>query len=152
MIWASSGRLTANMSPARAFGVYAIVDVLEGPHKGSYGAASTAPMFGENKANIETYSLTSKATFMARRSVGLVEHLRGEEKFDSLDALITQMGQDCDRARTIWRRYERSDPAGPDPKFWEKKALTEMSQTEWELRQLREMLLNKLSETAAKWP
>ena len=101
---------TANMSidglHPPAFGVYAVLaDVLEGPHKGSYhGAASigTRPMFGENKANIETYVFDFKGDlYGAPLSVGLVEHLRGEEKFDSLDALIAQMGQDCDRARTI---------------------------------------------------
>ena len=101
---------TANMSidglHPPAFGVYAVlVDVLEGPHKGSYhGAASigTRPMFGENKANLETYLFDFKGDlYGAPLSVGLVEHLRGEEKFDSLDALITQMGADCDRARTI---------------------------------------------------
>ncbi|KZY52933.1 bifunctional riboflavin kinase/FMN adenylyltransferase, partial [Sulfitobacter sp. HI0054] len=101
---------TANMSidglHPPAFGVYAVLaDVLEGPHKGSYhGAASigTRPMFGENKANIETYVFDFKGDlYGAPLSVGLVEHLRGEEKFDSLDALIAQMGQDCNRARTI---------------------------------------------------
>lgn len=101
---------TANMSidglHPPAFGVYAVlVDVLEGPHKGSYhGAASIGvrPMFGENKANLETYLFDFKGDlYGAPLSVGLVEHLRGEEKFDSLDALITQMEQDCDRARTI---------------------------------------------------
>jgi riboflavin kinase/FMN adenylyltransferase len=101
---------TANMSidglHPPAFGVYAVlVDVLAGPHKGSYhGAASIGvrPMFGENKANLETYLFDFKGDlYGAPLSVGLVEHLRGEEKFDSLDALITQMGADCDRARTI---------------------------------------------------
>ena len=101
---------TANMSidglHPPAFGVYAVlVDVLEGPHKGGYhGAASIGvrPMFGENKANLETYLFDFKGDlYGAPLSVGLVEHLRGEEKFDSLDALITQMGADCDRARTI---------------------------------------------------
>lgn len=101
---------TANMSidglHPPAFGVYAVlVDVLAGPHKGSYhGAASIGvrPMFGENKANLETYLFDFKGDlYGAPLSVGLVEHLRGEEKFDSLDALITQMEQDCDRARTI---------------------------------------------------
>ena len=101
---------TANMSidglHPPAFGVYAVlVDVLAGPHKGSYhGAASIGvrPMFGENKANLETYLFDFKGDlYGAPLSVGLVEHLRGEEKFDSLDALITQMAADCDRARTI---------------------------------------------------
>ena len=101
---------TANMSidglHPPAFGVYAVlVDVLEGPHKGSYhGAASigTRPMFGENKANIETYVFDFKGDlYGASLSVGLVEHLRGEEKFDSLDALITQMDADSAQARAI---------------------------------------------------
>ena len=101
---------TANMSidglHPPAFGVYAVlVDVLEGPHKGSYhGAASIGvrPMFGENKANLETYLFDFKGDlYGAPLSVGLVEHLRGEEKFDSLDALISQMDADCTRARAI---------------------------------------------------
>jgi riboflavin kinase/FMN adenylyltransferase len=33
--------------------------------------------------------------------VALIEHLRGEEKFDSLDALITQMDADSAQARAI---------------------------------------------------
>ena len=101
---------TANMSidglHPPAFGVYAVlVDVLEGPHKGSYhGAASIGvrPMFGENKANLETYLFDFKGDlYGAPLSVGLVEHLRGEEKFDSLEALIIQMDADCIRARAI---------------------------------------------------
>ncbi len=101
---------TANMSidglHPPAFGVYAVlVDVLEGPHKGSYrGAASLGvrPMFGENRANLETYLFDFKGDlYGVPLSVALVEYLRGEEKFDSLEALITQMDADCARARTI---------------------------------------------------
>ncbi|CUH64434.1 Riboflavin biosynthesis protein RibF [Thalassovita gelatinovora] len=101
---------TANMSidglhPPK-FGVYAVlVDVLAGPHKGSYrGAASMGvrPMFGENKPNLETYLFDFKGDLYGTPlSIGLVDYLRPEEKFDSLDALINQMNADCDRARTI---------------------------------------------------
>ena len=104
------GYPTANMSidglhPPK-FGVYAVlVDVLDGPHAGSYqGAASLGvrPMFGENKANIETFLFDFKGDlYGATLSVALVEYLRGEEKFNSLDALIDQMNADCDQARTI---------------------------------------------------
>ena len=104
------GYPTANMSidglhPPR-FGVYAVlVDVLDGPHAGSYqGAASLGvrPMFGENKANIETFLFDFKGDlYGATLSVALVEYLRGEDKFNSLDALIDQMNTDCDQARTI---------------------------------------------------
>ena len=101
---------TANMSidglhPPK-FGVYAaLVDVLDGPHKGSYQAATSIgirPMFGENRPNLETFIFGfSGDLYDATLSVGLVEYLRPEEKFDSLDALIAQMNDDCDQSRAI---------------------------------------------------
>jgi riboflavin kinase/FMN adenylyltransferase len=104
------GYPTANMSidglhPPK-FGVYAVlVDVLTGPHKGSYhGAASIGvrPMFGVNTPNCESFLFDFKGDLYGETlSVALVDYLRGEEKFDSLDALITQMDADCARARTI---------------------------------------------------
>jgi len=104
------GYPTANMSidglHPPAFGVYAVLaDVLDGPHKGSYhGVASMGirPMFGENTPNLETFIFDFTGDlYGAPISIALVEHLRGEEKFDSLDALITQMDADSLRARTI---------------------------------------------------
>ncbi len=101
---------TANMSidglHQPRFGVYAVlVDVLDGPHKGSYhGAASIGvrPMFGGVVPNIETYLFDfSGDLYGATLSVGLVEFLRPELKFDGLDALIAQMVADCARARDI---------------------------------------------------
>ena len=104
------GYPTANMSidglhPPK-FGVYAVLaDVLEGPHKGSYhGVASMGvrPMFGENKPNLETFLFDfSGDLYGAPLSIGLVDYLRPEEKFDGLDALVTQMDADSARARTI---------------------------------------------------
>ncbi|NDV98388.1 bifunctional riboflavin kinase/FAD synthetase [Salipiger sp. PrR002] len=104
------GYPTANMSidglhPPR-FGVYAVlVDVLDGPHKGSYhGAASLGvrPMFGVNSANLETFIFDfSGDLYGATLSVGLVEFLRPELKFDGLDALVAQMDLDCAEARRI---------------------------------------------------
>ena len=101
---------TANMSiaglhPPR-FGVYAVkVDVLDGPHRGSYnGAASigTRPMFGVNAANCETFLFDFKGDlYGATLSVALVDFLRPELTFDSLQALIDQMGADCERAAAI---------------------------------------------------
>jgi riboflavin kinase/FMN adenylyltransferase len=104
------GYPTANMSieglHPPAFGVYAVLaDVLEGPHKGSYhGVASMGvrPMFGENKPNLETFIFDFKGDlYGAPISIALIEYLRGEEKFDGLDALITQMDADSIRARQI---------------------------------------------------
>lgn len=101
---------TANMSidglhPPK-FGVYAVlVDVLDGPHAGSYHGASSVgvrPMFGENTANIETYLFDFKGDlYGAQLSVALVEFLRPEQKFDGLEALVAQMDADCAKCREI---------------------------------------------------
>lgn len=104
------GYPTANMSITGLhqpkFGVYAVeVDVLSGPHKGHYRGATSIgvrPMFGENVPNCETFVFDFKGDLYGEQlSIALVEYLRGEEKFDCLDALITQMDADCIQAREI---------------------------------------------------
>ena len=81
------------------------VDILTGPHKGTYdGAASIGvrPMFGENQPNCETFIFDFKGDLYGTQlSVALVDFLRPELKFDGLDALITQMDADCAQAREI---------------------------------------------------
>ncbi|WP_109313282.1 bifunctional riboflavin kinase/FAD synthetase [Ruegeria sp. AU67] len=101
---------TANMSieglhPPK-FGVYAVlVDVLDGPHQGSYHGASSVgvrPMFNGEVPNIETFLFDfSGDLYGSTLSVGLVDYLRPEMTFDGLDALIAQMDADCDEARTL---------------------------------------------------
>lgn len=104
------GYPTANMSVADRLlpklGVYAVlVEVLGGPHRGSYrGVASLGvrPMFGDNAPNLETYIFDfSGDLYGAELSVALVEYLRPEQTFDSLDALIAQMREDEARARKV---------------------------------------------------
>jgi riboflavin kinase / FMN adenylyltransferase len=104
------GYPTANMSVAGlhlpAFGVYAVrADVLTGPLAGSYMGASSLgvrPMFGVNTPNLETYLLDFKGDLYGQHiSIGFVDYLRPELKFDGLPALITQMAADTDRARQI---------------------------------------------------
>ena len=104
------GYPTANMSieglhPPR-HGVYAVlVDVLSGPHAGHYhGAASLGmrPQFNGEEANLETYLFDFQGDLYGEQlSVALVEYLRPEETFPSLDAFIAQMDADCARARDI---------------------------------------------------
>jgi len=101
---------TANMSiaglhPPR-FGVYAVlVDVLDGPHKGQYhGAASLGvrPQYRGEEPNLETFLFDfSGDLYGAHLSVGLVEYLRPEATFPSLEDFIAQMEADCARARAI---------------------------------------------------
>jgi riboflavin kinase/FMN adenylyltransferase len=101
---------TANMSIAGlhppAFGVYAVlVDVLDGPHQGSYhGAASLGirPTFAGEVPNLETFIFDFTGDlYGSTLSVGLVEYLRPELKFEGLEALIAKMDEDCARARDI---------------------------------------------------
>jgi riboflavin kinase/FMN adenylyltransferase len=104
------GYPTANISiaglhPPR-FGVYAAgVAVIDGDHAGTYqGAASIGvkPTFGTHVPNCETFLFDFKGDlYGARISVALVDYLRPEEKFDSLEALIAQMAEDCARARLV---------------------------------------------------
>ena len=104
------GYPTANMSldglHLPHLGVYAVlVDVLNGEHVGSYnGVASLGvrPMFGENTPNLETFVFDfSGDLYGSTLSVALVEFMRPEIKFDSLENLVVQMDQDSLKAREI---------------------------------------------------
>ncbi|MDT1061051.1 bifunctional riboflavin kinase/FAD synthetase [Paracoccus sp. CPCC 101403] len=104
------GYPTANMAVSGLhlprFGIYAVqVDVLTGPERGSYAGVANLgvrPMFGENRPNLESHIFDFKANLYGEHlSVALVEFLRPEMKFDSLEALIAQMDQDSARAREI---------------------------------------------------
>lgn len=104
------GYPTANMDVTglhlAKFGVYAVeVTVCDGPHQGRYhGAASLGvrPMFGENTPNLETFIFDFKGDlYGAEVSIALVEFLRPEENFASLEGLMDQMAHDCATARAI---------------------------------------------------
>ncbi len=104
------GYPTANMAMtglhAPRFGIYAVlVDVLSGPHAGSYhGAASLGirPMFETPVPGLETFLFDFDGDlYDTHLSVGLVEFLRPEMRFDSLDGLVAQMAADSARARAI---------------------------------------------------
>lgn len=101
---------TANMAVSGLhlprLGIYAVkVDVLTGPHRGTYdGAASLGvrPMFGVNRPNLESHLFDFAGDLYGQHlSVALVDWLRPEMVFDGLPALIGQMDADCDRARAI---------------------------------------------------
>ncbi len=104
------GYPTANMAVEGRvlprLGVYAVLaDVLTGPHQGSYrGVASLGvrPMFGENTPNLETHLFDFSGDLYGETlSVALVEYLRPEERFDSVEALVAQMRRDDAAARAV---------------------------------------------------
>ena len=88
------------------FGVYATrADILTGPHKGSYNAASSLgvrPQYGENQPNLETFLFDFDGDLYGETlSIALVDYLRPEATFPSLDTFVAQMHADCARARQI---------------------------------------------------
>ncbi|MTH79369.1 bifunctional riboflavin kinase/FAD synthetase [Paracoccus aestuariivivens] len=104
------GYPTANMAVnglhLPRFGIYAVlIDVLTGPERGSYtGVANLGvrPMFAGDVPNFETHIFDFKGDLYGEHvSVALVEFLRPEMKFDSLEALVAQMDQDSAKAREI---------------------------------------------------
>jgi len=104
------GYPTANMSIAGLhppkFGIYAVrVSVLTGENAGEFdGVASlgTRPMFDGDTPNLESFLFDFRGDlYGAELSVALVAYLRPEQKFETLDALISQMGADSLRARKI---------------------------------------------------
>jgi riboflavin kinase/FMN adenylyltransferase len=59
-------------------------------------------MFDGDHPNIETFLFDFTGNlYGATLSVGLLDYLRPEMKFDGLDALMAQMTADCDQAREI---------------------------------------------------
>lgn len=86
-----------------AYGIYAVTGRLD---DGTYlqGAANLGirPSFDPPKELLEPYFFDFSGDLYGRAiEVSLVEYLRAEAKFDSLDALTTQMDADCARARAI---------------------------------------------------
>jgi len=103
------GYATANLAFGEQliprYGVYAAqVQVLDGPHAGIHdGVASIGerPTFGVNAPNFEVHLFDFDGDlYGAEISAGLVSYLRGEERFDTVEALIAQMDRDAGLART----------------------------------------------------
>jgi riboflavin kinase/FMN adenylyltransferase len=106
------GYPTANLDMGNylrpAYGIYAVTGRLDADAPGGgrvlKGAANLGirPSFDPPKELLEPYFFDFAEDLYDRRlEVSLVEYLRPEAKFDSLDALTTQMDADCERARVI---------------------------------------------------
>ena len=86
-----------------AYGIYAVRGQLPGGRVLD-GAANLGirPTFDPPKELLEPYFFDFDADLYGQEiEVELIEFLRSEAKFDSLDALTTQMDADCARAREI---------------------------------------------------
>ncbi len=87
-----------------AYGVYAAWAQVEGETAWLPAATNIGirPMFELKVGQVETYIFDFDRDIYGRvLRVRPVKRLRGEAKFDSLDALVTQIRQDCAQARSI---------------------------------------------------
>jgi riboflavin kinase/FMN adenylyltransferase len=98
---------TANMELGTylrpAYGIYAVrVHLPDERVRGGAANLGIRPMFDPPKELLETYLFDFTGDLYGRTvEVALIERLRGEEKFDGLDALVAQMNADVVRARAL---------------------------------------------------
>lgn len=108
------GYPTANMLLANyqrpAYGIYAVRGTL--PANGSFGgrildgvaSLGIRPSFDPPVELLESFFFDFEGDLYGQTiDVALIDYLRPEAKFDSLDALQAQMATDCDAARTLLR-------------------------------------------------
>ena len=97
---------TANLRPRADLllpnGVYAVRVEVENAQVPGVANVGVNPTFGRNKRTIEAHLFDFSADLYGRRlRVSFVEHLRGEQKFPSIQELIQQIQQDAQQARTL---------------------------------------------------
>ena len=99
---------TANLQPETelvpATGVYAVRVAVEGIEGVFAGAANIGvkPTFGEEEQTVEIHVIDQKLEIYGRKlAVAFLERLRGEARFESVEALVEQIGKDVEAARAL---------------------------------------------------
>lgn len=103
------GYPTANMHLARdcrlKYGIYAVRMKIDGAWHDGVASFGSRPTFDDGAPRLETFVFDFSGDLYGKQvDVALVAWLRGEAKFDSLEALIVQMDADSLRARDILTR------------------------------------------------
>lgn len=100
------GYRTANLAldpgNALAYGIYAVTAELEGEALLGVASFGRRPHFDNGPPLLEVHLFDfAREIYGSRLTVAFRARLRGEAKFDSLDALLAQMAQDCEAARAL---------------------------------------------------
>ena len=83
-------------------GIYAVRAVLDGQAHDGVASFGRRPTFDNGAPLLEAYLFDFAGDLYGRTlDVEFVGWIRGEERFDSVDALIARMGRDCAEARCI---------------------------------------------------
>jgi riboflavin kinase/FMN adenylyltransferase len=97
---------TANIVPDAScrlkHGIYAVTVGVDGVTYGGVASFGRRPTFDDGPALLETYVFDFNADLYGKMvEVAFVDFIRGEEKFDSAEALVAQMRKDAARAREM---------------------------------------------------
>jgi riboflavin kinase/FMN adenylyltransferase len=97
---------TANivLSPATALahGIYAVRVRIDGNTHPGAAYLGTRPTFDDGAPVLEVFLLDFDDDLYGREvAVDFVAHIRGDRRFESVEALQAQMQADCDRARLL---------------------------------------------------
>jgi riboflavin kinase/FMN adenylyltransferase len=103
------GYPTANLHLPRdcrlKYGIYAVRMKIDGIWHDGVASFGSRPTFDDGAPRLETFVFDFSGDLYGQQvDVAFVSWLRGEAKFDSLPALITQMDEDSARARDILAR------------------------------------------------
>ncbi len=108
---------TANIIPTQNFvipadGVYATYATVNGVRHMAATSIGVRPTFGLSQRLIEAHLLDfSDDIYDENLRLEFVSRLRGQETFDGIEALITQMNRDVANARSILEEHDRLDHA-----------------------------------------
>jgi riboflavin kinase/FMN adenylyltransferase len=85
-----------------AYGIYAVEVSVDGARYGGVASFGTRPTVDDGPPLLETFLFDFDGDLYGRTiEVAFVKRIRGEKKFDSLEALIAEMGRDKEKARAI---------------------------------------------------
>jgi riboflavin kinase/FMN adenylyltransferase len=97
---------TANLLPGRIFtpanGVYAVKATVRGHTINGVANLGVRPTFGGERLQLEVHLFDwQEDIYGEHMEVVFIQHLRGEKKFDGIEALKKQISEDCKQAQTI---------------------------------------------------
>jgi riboflavin kinase/FMN adenylyltransferase len=97
---------TANMVPGKdcalKYGIYAVRMAVDGVVHDGVASFGRRPTFDDGAPRLETFVFDFDGDLYGKTvDVEFCGFLRGEAKFDSVEALIVQMDADCARARAM---------------------------------------------------
>lgn len=100
------GYPTANLDTRNeqlpAYGIYATVAIVDGVVYPAVTSVGIRPTIGDNRVMVETYLLNASLDLYGKSMrVAFVRWLREERKYESLEALAAQIGDDCQAARHV---------------------------------------------------